>query len=50
MINDVRDGSLTVVGIDEIPVESNMLVLSDATFWPNDSTSGPYFAMDKEFG
>jgi hypothetical protein len=50
MLNDIRGGSLVVLGPDDNPVETNLLVLSDAVFWPNDSTPGPYFTMTTEFG
>ena len=50
MLNDIRTGSLIVLDADDTPVETNMLVLSDAVFWPNDSTPGPYFTMTTEFG
>jgi len=50
MLNDIRTGSLIVLGVDDTPVETNLLVLSDAVFWPNNSTPGPYFTMTTEFG
>ena len=50
MLNDIRGGTLVVLDADDNPIENNQLILSNAVFWPNDTTAGPYFTMDAEFG
>lgn len=46
MLADIRRGTLTVVDATGAPVNP---VSSDISFWPDDSTDGPYFTMAQQF-
>jgi hypothetical protein len=45
MINDIRNGTLTVIGVDGIELSNSSLV--ETSFWPNDDTPGPSFAVEE---
>lgn len=42
ILDGIRDGSITILGIDNIEIDTNTI---DGSFWPNDTTVGPFFAM-----
>lgn len=42
-LNFIRDGVVTIIGIDGNPIESSGL--SATSFWPNATTDGPSFAV-----
>jgi hypothetical protein len=50
LMKEVRDGTLTVLDPNDQPIEANVLAATVDDFYPNDSTPGPYFKMDMEFG
>ena len=50
MIRDIRSGSLVVLDDTLTPIDTaGGTDLTSDDFWPNDSTSGPKFTMDREF-
>lgn len=51
MIDDIRTGRRVVLDVNDtpIPIEGGISLESD-DFWPNDSSDGPKFTMDKVFG
>lgn len=49
LLNQIRAGSLVVLDDDDNPIEANASAMSDADFWPNDTTPGPYFRMSDTF-
>lgn len=50
LLNQIRTGSLVVLNDDDEPIEQNLLESSQADFWPNDTSDGPYFRMSDVFG
>lgn len=51
MLNQIKAGTLQVVGDDGTPIADQPTTAeSAADFWPNDTTEGPYFVMDKKWG
>lgn len=49
MLNDVRDGKVTLIGVDDEEIEIQGANLSEDDFWPNSTTGAPKFSMDQEF-
>lgn len=49
MLADIRDGTLTVLGVDDEVISESSLQLGPDTFWPNDTTN-PIFSIGMEFG
>lgn len=50
LLKEIRSGTLVVLGVDDEPIEDNVLAASRDDFYPNDDTAGPYFTMDMTFG
>jgi hypothetical protein len=50
MLISIRSGDLTVLDVDDNPIEANQMGLSATDFYPNDSADGPYFTMSQAFG
>lgn len=46
MLAAIRSGNLTVVDGAGVPITE---ATSDISFWPNDTTDGPYFTMNQQF-
>lgn len=42
MLNEIREGLLTIIGIDDVEIETSTI---DASFWPNDTTQEPFFTV-----
>lgn len=45
----IRSGSITVEDSDGVILTGETATMNSNSFWPNDSTPGPYFTMDREF-
>lgn len=51
MLVEIRSGMLTVLDENGDPIGNISATSSDASFWPNDSTTpAPFFTMGMEFG
>lgn len=50
MLKDIRAGVLTVLDENDEPVAISGLETNTTWFWPNDTTFGPVFTMEMEFG
>lgn len=48
LLDEIRAGTLVVLDENDEPIEDNLLEMSAADFWPNDSTPGPYFQMEQK--
>lgn len=46
-IAEIRAGQIIVVDDSDVPIAETDLALGSTDFWPNDTTAGPYFTMDK---
>lgn len=46
MLTDIRASRITVVGANGVPITE---ATTDISFWPDDSTDGPYFTMSQNF-
>ena len=45
MLNDIRNGLITVLGVDGEELESSEL--TQTSFWPNDTSPGPSFTVEE---
>lgn len=50
MLGQIRAGTLPVLDDDGNPIPGVTTQESVTDFWPNDTTAGPYFTMDKVWG
>jgi hypothetical protein len=50
MLKDIRSGVLTVLDDNDEAIAVSGLEPIDTWFWPNDTTPGPVFTMEMEFG
>lgn len=50
MLVDIRSGVLTVLDEDGNPIAESGLETNETWFWPNNTTIGPVFTMEMEFG
>jgi hypothetical protein len=50
MLRDIRSGVLTVLDENGNPIGESGLQANETWFWPNDTTPGPVFTMEMEFG
>lgn len=46
MLDEIRDGNLIIIGINDEEIETSTI---DASFWPNDTTQAPFFAVADEW-
>mgnify|MGYP001213339864 FL=1 len=44
-LNDIRNGTLTVIGVDGAELENSALI--EASFWPNDTSPDPSFTIEE---
>lgn len=50
-IQQIKAATLTVIGDDGTPIDDQPTTVETASdFWPNDTTPGPYFTMQKKWG
>ena len=49
-INDIRSGTLMVLDVNEVAIETSGLSLATDDFWPNDTTDAPKFTMGRVIG
>ena len=46
-LNDIRNGTLTVIGVDGEELENSALI--ESSFWPNDTSPGPSFTIEENW-
>jgi hypothetical protein len=44
-LNDIRNGTLTVIGVDGNELENSALI--ESSFWPNDTSPDPSFTIEE---
>ena len=44
-LNDIRNGTLTVIGVDGAELENSALI--ESSFWPNDTSPPPSFSVEE---
>ena len=44
-LNDIRNGTLTVIGVDGEELENSALI--ESSFWPNDTSPDPSFTIEE---
>lgn len=42
ILDGIREGNIVIIGVDDVEIDTNTI---GPSFWPNDTTDGPYFAM-----
>lgn len=48
MLNDIRNGTLTILGVDGLELDNGNLV--QTSFWPNSTTDDPSFSVGETWG
>jgi len=46
-LNDIRNGTMTVIGIDGAELENSALI--ESSFWPNDTSPPPSFTVEENW-
>lgn len=42
MLDEIREGLLVIIGVDDIEIDTSAI---EGSFWPNDTTQAPFFAV-----
>jgi len=46
-LNDIRNGTMTVIGVDGTELENSALI--ESSFWPNDTSPPPSFTVEENW-